>query len=847
MSLIHRALLDHPEQRRGQAMVIFALIFVVLVGFAGLSLDATHLYLVQHTAQNAVDAAALAAGKRLAGATQGSPPPDSNDLSAIAAHDFAAADGFITTRSTACDRTIISGTNAQFTTTWYDKAGLACGTTSGFNNAVSIAVPPYILTPHCQASPYNCMQIIVQSRVQNYLMGSLGIPTSLVQASATVYAQPSGTFYDVPAPLALYLYEKAGLSCSAGYQCFNRTKAPTRSNLNCSPTDNCPTFWVQPGADMVVVGVDGTSLNPPADTVAMESNGDMVLGGSGTFCDINGIPITSCSRWSATGAKGFAIAPGATLYCTGGAGTKLPTPCTPAGPGGYGLGQVIGNETNFLPHDTWTPRVNLTGLPNCGTVVLNGGTVANSGSTCPPPASEPYNLLPGIYNSIVVNHGAYTFEPGVYDILGVAHVNDLNGMGQYADGIDHSYETASSDWDLCNNTTLSPTACPSLTAGVWIGHGQLSYVNAGTTTYGTCGGAATVLGGGGDPTSITAHGVTFRFESGSAGFVSTSEVTYIAMTSPGLGQERRVNGAPLLFDMENNHFIHIDASGTRDSEDRKTNTFSGTIYQQLSATAGGVELNPGRPSRRDGEDGGVSNNPVVGQIIAYSYTAFGQAGAMDYSNGTGGAATPTVTTSGNQENQILSSSKLVAGPTPTTESLVVAYTDEWALDAYDAYVKINSNSPVYFSDGIWNPRPILGATLPPNGVGQVPSDTNPAAPTGAEAGQGNYTRTSTGVASKWTMNYPVGSSFGNHDGSTFTIDGNWIWGHERDLTTSVRANDLATLTYTFPVPTGTTVTISMFMTDGDRCGDYVTAAWTFNNIGTPAPGVQVIGSVRLEQ
>jgi hypothetical protein len=48
------------------------------------------------------------------------------------------------------------------------------------------------------------------------------------------------------------------------------------------------------------------------------------------------------------------------------------------------------------------------------------------------------------------------------------------------------------------------------------------------------------------------------------------------------------------------------------------------------------------------------------------------------------------------------------------------------------------------------------------------------------------------------------------------------------------------------VPAGQTVTVSMFMTDGDRCGDYVTSTWTFNNIGQPAPGVQVVGSVRLE-
>ncbi len=34
------------------------------------------------------------------------------------------------------------------------------------------------------------------------------------------------------------------------------------------------------------------------------------------------------------------------------------------------------------------------------------------------------------------------------------------------------------------------------------------------------------------------------------------------MTSPGLGQMRQVSGAPLLMDMENNSFIHIDASST---------------------------------------------------------------------------------------------------------------------------------------------------------------------------------------------------------------------------------------------------------------------------------------------
>jgi hypothetical protein len=224
---------------------------------------------------------------------------------------------------------------------------------------------------------------------------------------------------------------------------------------------------------------------------------------------------------------------------------------------------------------------------------------------------------------------------------------------------------------------------------------------------------------------------------------------------------------------------------------------------------------------------------------------------MDFSNGTGGAATPTVTTTGNQENSILTSSVLVAGPTPTTESLVVKYTDEWALDAYDVYVKINAANPVYFSDGIWNPRPTLGQTLPPNGPGNSPSDVTGAEryPTLADSGSANYSPhvTDTNGDPDWTMNYPVGSIYGNHDGSTFRIQGDWAWGHERNLLGAQRGNDYATLTYTFPVPVGQTVTISMFMTDGDRCGDYVTTTWTFNNIGTPAPGVQVIGVVRLEQ
>jgi len=582
----------------------------------------------------------------------------------------------------------------------------------------------------------------------------------------------------------------------------------------------------------------------------------MVLQGArgDEFCDPCGVGVTGCNLGDAVGSNGFAIATGANLYCSnpGGAGTQLPTPCTNAGPGGAATTPLYANETTFLSH-TWAPSVDLSGLRTCGTLLLNGDTVANSlsSSTCAPPASEPYTVMPGIYQWIVVNHGSYGFEPGIYDITGKAPVN-TNAAG-FANGIDHSLET-SADWDLCTTAALNPTACngvagqPLLQSGVWMGHGSLLSAAPGTTTFGNCAGAATTLGGGGDQTVVNAIGVVFRFESTSMGFVSTSEVQSIGMTSPGLGQMRQVGGAPLLFDLENDSFIHIDASTVRESDSRGLNQYAGIIYQTFSADGGGVEINPGFPTCFDGEGGGTQNNAVAGQVYAYSYTSFGQAGAFDWSNGDGGAATPTVTTSGNQENSILVSSVLQAGPTPTTESLVVKYADEWALDAYDAYVKINSGSPVYFSDGIWNPRPGGGQTLPPNTGASTPSDVNPAVPTGTEAGAINYSRAIDANGNPdWTMTYPVGGIYGPANGSTFRVDGNWIWGHERALTTAVSGNNFATLTYTFPVPAGQTVTISMFMTDGDRCGDYVTSTWTFNNVGTPAPGVQVIGSVRLEQ
>jgi hypothetical protein len=91
------------------------------------------------------------------------------------------------------------------------------------------------------------------------------------------------------------------------------------------------------------------------------------------------------------------------------------------------------------------------------------------------------------------------------------------------------------------------------------------------------------------------------------------------------------------------------------------------------------------------------------------------------------------------------------------------------------------------------------------------------------------------------------------DGSSFQIAGDWAWGHQMDLIAQGKGlgtgilNQSATITYTFPIPAGNTVVITSYMTDGDFCGDFATATWTFYNVGQSGAGQQVAGNVHLEQ
>jgi hypothetical protein len=63
----------------------------------------------------------------------------------------------------------------------------------------------------------------------------------------------------------------------------------------------------------------------------------------------------------------------------------------------------------------------------------------------------------------------------------------------------------------------------------------------------------------------------------------------------------------------------------------------------------------------------------------------------------------------------------------------------------------------------------------------------------------------------------------------------------------VSGNYTAKMLYTFPNPVGSYLSITVFLLDGDRCGDYAYSTYTFKNTGLPGPGSQSIGSVGLVQ
>jgi hypothetical protein len=808
------------KAQRAQVMPIAAAAFLVMCALAGLAIDSSRDYLVKRQAQNAVDFAVLAAAKEMSGQASLSSPLAPNSPAVHAAHDFAANNGFQTNYNNGCD----VNTPTQFSATWFDTGAGSCGSTSGFNNKVTVNSPPVAVPGSpvplvCQGSGgYACVQVIITTRISQLFTTILGIPYAYVTVAGAAQAILPSSSIDVPPPNALVVYQPQSGCNAASQQCFDETKPVGRTNLSCTgASNNCPTVWFKQGTAPLIYGYDGSSLSPAGDYMALQSNGDIVVQDRTTICD----PYSggACAKNSVVGPSGFALPGSSKLYCSKfGTGASVVTPCTTTGQSN--LNEIDSNQVSYAPPFYWYPTVSTAGLPSCGGLILNGQ--ANP-SVCAPDPSSPYTIEPGIYSYIVINHGTYEFDQGLYDITGVAPVNDQSAGAYVADGIDHKNEVAA-DFDLCTGGT--PASCPTLTAGVWIGHGGGSFGAYVAPTPGSCtGGSSGTDGGGGDATIITGSNVVFRMESGSGGFVVTHEVKSISLAGAGVGSLPAVNGSPLLIDEENNGFIHLDG--------QNPSTYSGIIYQTPNATAGGFEFNPGMSTT------GANPGAIQGQALAYTVTTFGTSGnGLDFRNAYGGGAIPTIPTSGKNETEIISSVSLAATPgMPGFTTFTVNYSDEWMMDAYDVYVKVNNASPVFFSQGIWNSSPGPGDPLPP--PVNNPGDTNPAYP--SIGTPGNYTINSATfpAPNDWSYTIPGGS------GATVEVKGQWTWGHQSDIAGANSGSYTAQLLYNFPTPVGNYVSITLFVDDGDHCGDYAYANYTFKNTGAPGPGQQTTGSVSI--
>jgi Flp pilus assembly protein TadG len=809
------------KRQKGQILPIAAAAFLIMCGLAGLAIDASRDYLTKRNAQNAADFATLAAAKQMTLLGSINSPIAANSDTVKAAHDFAGNNGFNTLYSNGCD----ASTGTSFTATWFDIGGPSCNATTGFTNKVTINSPPVNLpgspvpTSCLGTGKFSCVQVVITARIPQLFTSMVGIPFAYVTVGASAQAALPASAFDAPPPNALTIYQPTSkqAGCPGSQQCFDETKAANRTALSCTGgTNNCPTLWVQSGAVSEFDGYDGSVFSPTRDLTAVQSNGDMVLQAQTTFCD--GYNGGVCALNTAKGAAGFAVPAGTKLYCSGyGAGAGA-TACTNSGPS-LPLDKIYGNQAGWQAPIKWYPIVDPTGLPNCGGLILNGGQVTGA---CADP-TEHYIIQPGIYTYIVINHGTYEFDPGLFDITGVAPVNTNSGGAYLANGIDHSKETLANDFDLC--TAGTATGCSGLTAGVWIGHGGGgfgAYVNpipavCNSNTAGTD-------GGGGDPTVVSGSGVVFRLRAGSGGFISTHEVTGIALAGASIGGLAAVNGTPLLLDMENNSFIHIDATTPALGG---TNTISGIVYQNADATGGGFEVNLAM--------NGNNGTSVQGQVLAYTFTSFGGGGQMDFTGGYGTASPPTIQTSGKSEPSIVSSVSLTAAGAGYS-TLTVNYTDEWMMDGFDVYVKVNNGSPIFFSQGIWTTTPGPNAPLPP--PANNPGDQFPQYHSAGNSG--SYTINGADPTD-WTFAIP------NSNGSTVEAKGQWNWGHQKDIPNAISANYTAKLLYTFPNPVGSYLSITIFLLDGDRCGDYAYSTYTFKNTGLPGPGAQSIGSVGLVQ
>ena len=737
-------------------------------------------------------------------------------------------------------------------------------------------------------------------------------------------------------------------ACSPGspvtFQCFDENYAPRKTTPQCTGSnDNCPTLFAESNQDAYIEGADGTVVAPGQTHIpAVASAGDIVdQAGHLAFCDAYGYttsspPIQCTASAPATGSTAFMLAAGSALYCskisttpsTGNGATPstgLGQTCTKQGiglasPPAYtnsSVQTVVGNPTAYLPPNAWTPIAPPAPTNSCGGLILNGDPITASNNppvffdssgnpessvpgACVPPTNEEFTIEPGLYSYIVVNFGRYDFENGFFEISGNAPVNTVTPVSDSREpnGIDHSQETTTNDWDLCQNATAGDnvTGCSSLTAGIWIGHGNPGWLygckNPQTgspciTTGTTCGNGSYTsgnIGGGGQTTLVTGVATSFRFDAGSNGFVSTGEASQVEIGGPAIGTMPQVSGVPMLFDAENpNGYMHLDGPAGKTQ-------FTGLVYEASSGAAGsgGVDIEPGLGTNTVLPGYATPSKATLdGQVIAYSLSLFGnQKGtAVDFS-GYWGTGTSGPAGAGSDESSLITIPALSfqAGSSPGTEVLHLQYNDEWMMDAYDLSVSINNKS-FYFSAGLWTLNPPNSSTTPvppwPPENGYKPSD---AAPMYAYADQvlsntspypstltpfsGSYT---SGTAYYDAMTLPATYSAGTNgyfdelvydsdpgqpDDVSIDVSGDWTWGNQSNIPTppnSTVQGHSRTDTYsadiyvTMPIPVGATSQIVVHAVDGDHCGDYSNTSATLSNIAGGSGAASNIGATELVQ
>jgi hypothetical protein len=144
------------EDECGQVLPFAAVVFVVLLGMAGLAIDVGHVFYCNRTLQGYTDAAALAGAGSMRTAT--------TSAAVIAAStSFSAAPGSVNARASLPNVTMVTGFPALKCLTTLQSQGIAC----------------------VGAIPYNALQVREQAVVPMYFAALFGLNNMTVTASAT--------------------------------------------------------------------------------------------------------------------------------------------------------------------------------------------------------------------------------------------------------------------------------------------------------------------------------------------------------------------------------------------------------------------------------------------------------------------------------------------------------------------------------------------------------------------------------------------------------------------------------------------------------------------------------------